>query len=798
MNQFFNLFIFIWSSSFFLFSQNPDRKFVSFSVSSNKIEVQVSDGTYRIGFYSPQIVETSFFPEGEILYQSSHTVEVSFIHLNDYTFTENENHIILNNPKLNDASSISVFIQKNPFQIIYKSGKSTIISEKLGYIRNTDGEVLQFNLTEKESLFGGGARALGMNRRGNNLKLYNKAHYAYEDRSELMNFSMPIVISSKCYLIHFDNPSVGSLDLDSRKQNTLEYELSSGRKTYQVVIGKTWEKLISNYTYLTGRQPLPPRWVFGNFASRFGYHSQREVELVVDKFREDSIALDAIILDLYWFGKTIQGTLGNLEFYRDSFPEPEKMIQKLQQNQVKTILITEPFILSSSKRWNEAIEKDILAKDKLGNPYQYDFYFGNTGLIDIYKPDANRWFWNIYFDLKKLGVAGFWGDLGEPEVHPEDLQHFLGSANKFHNIYGHDWARLIFDGYKRNFSNERPFILMRAGYSGSQRFGMIPWSGDVNRSWGGLKSQLEISLQMGLQGMAYMHSDLGGFAGSYEDDELYIRWLQYGVFQPIFRPHAQEELASEPIFKKPETKKIVKEAIDLRYKMLPYNYTLAYQNSKTGVPFMRPLFFEEPLNEFLYTKDDTYLWGNNFLVAPILIQSQKEKEVYFPKNSNWFDFYSGVKYEGGSTASILTNIENIPIFVRGGAFIPLIKEKIQSTEQYSFKDIEVHYFFDSELIYSDGILYHDDGKTPISNENVKIVTFSSTKKGKKIRFNTNVEENNNEQIKSIRFVIHGLNKENYKITGKNIEYKFENLSSTLNVHLNIKGSQNNFFRLIIK
>ena len=138
------------------------------------------------------------------------------------------------------------------------------------------------------------------------------------------------------------------------------------------------------------------------------------------------------------------------------------------------------------------------------------------------------------------------------------MQHATGSADEVHNIYGHDWARLIFEGYQKEYPNERPFILMRAGYSGSQRFGMVPWSGDVNRTWGGLQSQPEIALQMGMQGLGYMHSDLGGFAGANVDDELYTRWLQYGVFQPIFRPHAQEEVPSEPVFRSEKTKQLAK------------------------------------------------------------------------------------------------------------------------------------------------------------------------------------------------------------------------------------------------
>ena len=273
-------------------------------------------------------------------------------------------------------------------------------------------------------------------------------------------------------------------------------------------------------------------------------------------------------------------------------------------------------------------------------------------MVDIFKPKARDWFWNIYKDLKSYGVKGWWGDLGEPEVHPSKLQHSIGSADEVHNIYGHYWAKLIYDGYREEFPKERPFILMRAGAAGSQRFGLIPWSGDVSRSWGGLKPQPEISLQMGLQGLAYMHSDLGGFAGDLEDNELYTRWLQYGVFQPIFRPHAQEAVASEPVFKNAETKALAKKSIELRYKLLPYNYTLAYQNSNSGLPLMRPLFFEEPENYKLYGISNTYLWGNNFLISPVVEPNVSEKEIYFPATSNWFDFYTGEKYEKGTTATV--------------------------------------------------------------------------------------------------------------------------------------------------
>jgi alpha-glucosidase (family GH31 glycosyl hydrolase) len=734
--------------SFHTFSQNPVRKYISHEITPTGIEIQVNDGKYIIQYYSEKIVETTFVPSGEIYQKESHAVQLTPIKIE----LSWDNHEILD-IKLNgiydlnfNVNGISISVVKSPFNIKYFYNLKEILSEKAGYSKTDNLESIQFNLTEKEVLYGGGARALGMNRRGNRLQLYNKAHYGYENRSELMNFTMPIVLSSNKYMIHFDNASTGYLDLDSKKDNTLKFETTSGRKTYQVIVGDSWEDLMFNYTDLTGRQPLPPRWALGNFSSRFGYHSQAEVMNTIAAFKRDSIPVDAIILDLYWFGKEIQGTMGNLEFFTDSFPDPQKMISDLSKMGVKTVLITEPFILTTSSKWKEAVDKKILATDNLGNPFKYDFYFGNTGLIDIYKPSANQWFWEVYKKYKNMGVAGFWGDLGEPEVHPEALFHKYGAANEVHNIYGHDWSRLIADGYKRDFPNERPFILMRAGYSGSQRFGMIPWSGDVNRTWGGLRPQTEIALQMGMQGMGYMHSDLGGFAGNNDEPELYVRWLQYGVFNPIFRPHAQEDVASEPVFKDENTKRLAKKAIELRYQLLPYNYTLAYENSTKGLPLMRPMFFEEEENEKMFTIEDQYFWGENLLIAPVFEKGKQTREVYFPKNNSWFDFYSGQKNEGGTSASVNLTMENIPVFVRGGAFIPMIKT-IQTTGEYSLKEFDLHFYYDEKTTESIYTLFDDDGRSLTKSNNKQFVFKSEIEKNEleikinKIDFNFSSSDN---------------------------------------------------------
>jgi oligosaccharide 4-alpha-D-glucosyltransferase len=798
-------------------AQNSERVFERAQIEGLYVKVGVNDGYYIINPFTPSIVETTFVPKGEVYQPKSHAVV-----LNPYNstinITERGQDVLI---KTN--GDLYVAITKNPFQISYYYKDQLITSEKRGYYKNDhmpmdmvagnivadSTEKIEFNLTKDEVLYGGGARALGMNRRGHRLPLFNRAHYGYETESKLMNYTMPIVLSSNKYMIHFDNASIGYLDMDSKGDNTLTYETVSGRKTYQIIVGNTWYDIMHNYTKLTGKQPMLPRWALGNFSSRFGYHSQDEVEMTIDKFKEEEIPVDAIILDLYWFGKDIKGTMGNLEFLKDSFPYPKQMIKNLASKNVETILITEPFILTTSNRWYEAVKEDILAKDSIGNPAKYDFYFGNTGIIDIYNPKGEAWFKDIYRDLATMGVNGFWGDLGEPEVHPNWVQHHTVSAAEVHNIYGHDWAKLVYEASLEANPNKRPFILMRAGYSGSQRYGMVPWSGDVNRTWGGLQSQPEIALQMGMQGLAYMHSDLGGFAGANLDDELYARWLQYGVFQPIFRPHAQEDVPSEPVFRSERAKSLASYAVEMRYRMLPYNYNLMFENHIYGKPLMRPLLFEEPNNPELFDYSETYLWGNDILVAPVLEAGKKVQNVYFPKTSNWFNIETDEIIKGGQIRSVKTHPAYIPTYVRAGAFIPLSKP-IQSTSEYNSNEIELHYYFDKSSPENQQMLYNDDGleHNPIRsrNNNYELMELESKYKGSNLKFDfefgTSIEYG--EVLKSsdkfIELLVHNIQKEPkyVKVDGKKIDVKYNSETNVLTVPVNWKAHTEKQIKIKLK
>ncbi|MGI9234818.1 MAG: TIM-barrel domain-containing protein, partial [Woeseiaceae bacterium] len=587
---------------------------------------------------------------------------------------------------------LTAVVDKAPLKVRFMRDGQPLLAEEHGYFAFETTRGFRFQLDDGEKILGGGQRVMGMDRRGRRMPLYNKASYGYETEADQMYYSVPAVMSSDKYTIVFDNSASGWLDIGSTESDVLKFEAVGGRTAYIVIAGDTYPALIENYTDVTGKQPLPPRWAFGNYASRFGYHSEKEARDVVRRFQRTDIPLDAIILDIYWFGPDIQGHMGRLDWDREHWPTPEDMISDFDEDGVKTIAITEPFILSTSERWDDALASGALAKTPTGEPRRFDFYFGNTGLVDVFNDTAKKWFWEPYDMLFEQGTAATWGDLGEPEVHPGDALHWLSdhgieaTGDEIHNAYGHEWARMVYERQIEKYPDMRPLILMRSGFAGSQRFGMVPWTGDVNRSWGGLKPQIELSLQMSVFGLAYNHSDLGGFAGGETfDREMYIRWLQYGVFQPVYRPHAQEHIPAEPVFHDRKTRNIVRDYIKLRYRLLPYIYTLAYENSTSGMPLMRPVFFEDESDLSLMDEKDSYLWGDAFFVAPVMDPGLKSVNVDLPAGV-WFDFWDDTRYDGSQNIDIPVTLQTIPVLVRAGSFVPMTPD-IKTTRDYSSEQL---------------------------------------------------------------------------------------------------------------
>jgi oligosaccharide 4-alpha-D-glucosyltransferase len=663
-----------------------------------------------------------------------------------------------------DNGYLSLVVHKAPLRIQFYREQTLLVEEHTGSYTGPEKIGLRFAMQPNEKLMGGGQRVLGMDRRGHKMPLYNRAHYGYTTESSQMYYSMPAVVSNRKYALIFDNGAKGNLDIGHTESDILQFDAVGGRLSYIVIAGKTYPDLLYQFTEVTGRQPLLPRWALGHFASRFGYRTQKQTEETVQALIDGGFPLDAVVLDLYWFGPDVKGHMGNLDWDLDAFPEPQSMIRKFKEKGVETVLITEPFVLTTSKNWQSAKQNHALAMDGKGQVKTYDFFFGHTGLIDVFSDAGQSWFAKVYERLAKQGVRGWWGDLGEPEVHPQDALHHINGqwlgADLVHNVYGHQWANLVDQVHRKVVPNERPVILMRAGFVGSQRFGMVPWTGDVSRSWDGLKPQVELSLQMSMLGLAYTHSDLGGFAGGEKfDPELYTRWMQYGVFQPIYRPHGQEDIAPEPVFHDKQTQDIVRRYIRLRYAMLPYNYTLMVQNSLTGMPLMRPMAFADEERDDYFDIKDQYFWGDSFLVKPVTQPNIAQVDMILP-HGYWFDFWTDQVHRGGQTLKVATSLEHLPVMVKAGTFVPMA-EAAQSTKAYQSDDLTVHYYHHPSQTHASYTLYDDDGNQPDSIalgefQSIKFAADFSEHK-QHIRINVQGDYSNSPSQRHIRLVLHNWN-----------------------------------------
>ncbi len=680
------------------------QSLVSHSVNDQRVQFVLNDNSkVRLSFLTHNTVEVLYRAGEQQLPSMALPADVSVMPV-EVTKTQDGFRF--------SHGRVTARVYDSPFRLAFYFDNEHRLSEERGFFHIDSLRGFRFALQPEEQLYGGGQRVLGMDRRGHRMPLYNRAHYGYTTDSNQMYYSLPAVMSSEKYAVVFDNSASGNLDIGHSEPDVLQFDARAGRAAYLVTLGENLADISRNLVSVTGKQPLPPRWALGNFASRFGYRNETQTRDVVTRYQQSDIPLDGVVLDLYWFGKDVKGHMGNLSWDREAFADPEGMMADFREQGLQTIVITEPFVLTSSSQFDSAVQADALATTLDGDVKTFDFYFGNTGLVDIFSPAGRNWFKQYYTKLAEQGVAGWWGDLGEPEVHPGDTLHnvdgTLYTADAVHNAYGHRWAQMVYEHSLEIQPQKRPFVLMRSGFVGSQRFGMIPWTGDVSRSWGGLKPQVELALQMGVFGLAYTHSDLGGFAGGDKfDAELYQRWLQLGVFSPVFRPHAQEDIAPEPVYHDQQTVSQARDLIRLRYQMLPYNYALSIENSLTGMPLMRPLSFYHEGSAWFENKDSFY-WGESLLVSPVTEPGVSEWIVDLPPGT-WYHFYTDQLFTGGKPVSVPASITQIPVMVKSGGVIPML-DVASTTGEADFSTMTMHVWAGEPGVEHQYRYYEDDGK----------------------------------------------------------------------------------------
>lgn len=460
-------------------------------------------------------------------------------------------------------------------------------------------------------------------------------------------------------------------------------DLTDGTPAAQAVVGSKAEALdyyywhqpdlkknVARFYDFSGSKALLPRWAYGYIQSKYGYRNQAEVETLVNTFKEKDLPLSAVVLDLYWFKR-----MGDLDWDRTAWPNPEGLDKKLEQAGIKLITITEPYFTEDSKTYVDFKAKNLFVKDADGKTLTWSSWWafdqGGGSMFDLWAPGAAEALSAAYAKQLQTGIDGFWTDLGEPEEIPAGGLFGGQEPDKIHNAYNREWSRILYETALKTKPDQRPFILSRSGFTGSTGYNVSVWSGDVSSNFASLAVQPALGLGAGLAGLPYWGSDVGGFVSKgLPERETWLRWQQFGVFSPVYRAHGSQS-PREPWSLAGEPERIVSNQIRLRHQLLPYIYSSAWQSYTQGLPLMRPLFLEFPDEPALQTENSTYLFGDSILVAPVSvsIRNQPKKEILLPGRDPWLDFYTLDKVPAGKFEAKLT-LEHLPVYLRSGTILP--------------------------------------------------------------------------------------------------------------------------------
>ncbi|MGO4550329.1 TIM-barrel domain-containing protein [Lysobacter sp. 2RAF19] len=571
---------------------------------------------------------------------------------------------------------------------------------------------LLLSLQPGDHVYGLGDKAGPMDRRGRVFTLWNTDAYAWDAARDPLYKSIPFVLiehAGHAFGVFVDNTQRMTVDVGKTEPDVLSFSVAEGAIDWYLIDGPTPREVLQRYTALTGRTPLPPKWALGFQQSRYTYLPEARVREVAKTLRDKRIPADAIWLDIGFQDANKPFTVD-----RKAFPDFEGMLGDLRKDGFHTVLITDLHIAKQAHYAPYESGKAIDAFVKRdGEDFVGKVWPGDSVFPDFTRAQVRDWWGSLYTDFVRMGAAGFWNDMNEPSVFdgpggtlPDDVVHRLDDGTtrthaQLHNAYGMLNARATYEGLLKLQPDQRPFVLTRAAYAGTQRYAAT-WTGDNTADWQHLAQGVPNILSLGLSGMALAGDDVGGFIGSPPAD-LLTRWYQLGAWQPVFRNHAATDTRDhEAWVDGPEQEALRRAAIEQRYRLLPYLYTAAEENARTGAPITRPVWFEYP---GAAGSDRDFLFGRDLLIAPVVTERLDPHVVQLPAGA-WYGLRDGKRYTGMVTFDPAPR--DVPVLVHAGAIVPM-QPVVQHTAQKPEGPLEVHVWWPEAGTPCDGTLYDDDG-----------------------------------------------------------------------------------------
>jgi len=682
-------------------------------------------------------------------------VQVKYTMLNVFPA---ENSLVVNNPF---NKSVNFAVTQTGGDIVIKSGKLVIkvnrATNAITYLTlagqiitsedDTENKTMQaqtiagistyscstqFNSPADEALYGLGCHPtdpLSINYKGRNQDMAIK----------YMTGAIPVLLSTKGYGLMWDNYSASNFYGAEAGNTKFKYVSESGKQVnYYFFYGPDFDHIIDLYRTATGKAPMFPKWAFGLFQSQDRYMSQQEVLSVKDKYRDNHIPVDVIVQDWYYWDPL---PIGSHVMKPERYPNPKAMVDELHKANIHAMISIWPVMGKGTPNYDALQKMGGLTSITWDNvvTHTFDTYY------DAHNPAARALYWQQARDslIKRYGWDAWWVDQCEPDNgtlldERRKADFFTGKGIDYFNTYSLEHTKGIYQGWRKDIPNKRAFFLVRQAFAGQQRNATTLWSSDITCTFASFKIQVPQGINACASGIPYWTSDIGGYHLNWkapnwalpENQELFTRWFQFGVFCPIFRIHGKGERALFSDNWSAETKAALLSYDELRYRLLPYIYSLAGKVTTGNYTMMRSLSFDFRNDPKVRDIPDQYMFGPAFLVNPVTEQlytganaknGKHTRDVYLPKSSRWYDFWTGKPYSGGQTIAAEAPVNIIPLYVKAGSIVPMGPVMQYATEKPA-NDIELRIYPGANGEFT----FYEDENDNYNYEKGKFATFKLT------------------------------------------------------------------------
>ena len=697
--------------------------------------VGVGEEKFRADILRADLLRLKISQTGQFDEHPTHAASFELPSPPPFRVTEEEAAITL------ETDAVRLVIARRPFALSAYRGDGSVIFEDVvddtgshGYRYLNDSFVVTRRIAPHDSIYGLGEKAGRFDRRGRKWILWNTDVLAPDAiRGQRLQDETDATLSGRStnfdpyyssipFFYHcrangavkmagffVDNAYKANIDLS--RNGHYSYRFSGGQYTEYVFAGPGMREILADYTFVTGRMPMPPLWALGHHQCRFHDYTEEQILEIGRGYRSRRIPCDVLWLDIDYMD-------GFRVFTWDAkkFPDVPAMIGKMREDKLRLVTIVDPGVKAEQGNsvFEEGRRRNAFCKTESGNLYVGQVWPGRTVFPDYSRGETREWWSELTAKHVQSGISGIWIDMNEPatgDVEPFSMRFDRDGANhpheRFHNQYALLMAMGTHAGLKRNNPGQRTFVLSRAGFAGIQRYA-AQWLGDNASDWAHLRMSIPMAMGMGISGQPFIGADIPGFSAN-PTPELAVRWMQYGTMTPFCRCHNEAgERDQYPWSFGPGVEKRSRAAIELRYRLLPYIYSAFARASETGEPVQRPLAFDFQDDRHARETEDAYLFGEALLVAPVLEPGQTARHVYLPKGT-WVDWETGERHEGGQFITSAAPLDRIPIFARGGRVIPTYAAPPPSTMGHYPDALELHVVIPEEDgdYYSE--LHEDDG-----------------------------------------------------------------------------------------